>query len=206
VEPGGQISVDMGAPELLGRSVAVIAGQRYEGLEVSLGNPHLACIVDTPVSGVDLSRPPATDPARFPDGANVEVLSVSHTGCLEMRVYERGSGATLSCGTGAVAAAVAAQTATAPVEHSTPGAASQLRRWGERHAIACSTAHRHPGGTDTSPVGAAVWIVHVPGGELVVTLGDGTSLLTGPAVIVAEGDVSEMWLQSARFQAAQDRS
>jgi diaminopimelate epimerase len=162
-EPGGDITVDMGAPVILGRSAAVIGGARYDGVEVSLGNPHLACLVDVPVAGVDLSRPPAVDSARLPDGANVEVVRVLDHGRLEMRVHERGSGTTLSCGTGAVAAAVAASAAR--------GAA--------------------PGSAGSPP---RSWAVQVPGGELIVTLSEATSLLTGPAQIVAEGELDEGWL------------
>jgi diaminopimelate epimerase len=73
-----------------------------------------------------------------------------------MRVYERGSGPTRSCGTGAVAAAVAAAEAT-----------------GNRDGT---------------------WLVRVPGGDLTVTLSPVTSLLTGPAVIVAEGELCSGWL------------
>jgi diaminopimelate epimerase len=182
-EPDGQITVDMGAPVLLGRSAAVIAGQRYEGTEVSLGNPHLACVVDTPVRGIDLSQPPATDPARFPDGANVEVLRVSGAGRLEMRVYERGCGVTQSCGTGAVAAAVAAQ-ATASGAGANGGTSGS------------------GAGRGAAPAAAGVWIVHAPGGELTVTLSDETSLLTGPAVIVAEGEFNQAWLRDRQLQEA----
>jgi len=159
-EPGGELTVDMGPAEVLGRSVAVIGGRQHDGLEVSVGNPHLVCLVDQPVSGIDLSQPPLVDPARFPDGANVEVVRVLGPGILEMRVHERGSGTTLSCGTGAVAAAVAART--------------EL--------------------DSNSGIAASTWTVRVPGGVLTVTLAEATSLLTGPAVIVAEGDVDEAWL------------
>jgi diaminopimelate epimerase len=157
-EPGGDITVDMGAPVVGGRSEATIGSRTYEGLEVSLGNPHLACLVDLPVAELDLSAPPVIDRRRFPEGANVEVVRVRGSGRLDMRVYERGSGATLSCGTGAVAAAVAAAEAD-------PEAAPDGR-----------------------------WAVRVPGGDLVVTLTGPTSLLTGPAVIVAEGVLDEAWL------------
>lgn len=182
-EPGGQITVDMGLPAVLGRSAAVIAGRRYDGLEVSLGNPHLACMVDTPVCAVDLSRAPATDPARFPEGANVEVVQARGGGHLEMRVYERGSGATQSCGTGAVAAAVAARTAASSAE---------ITATGGRAAGA-----NGPGPNGAANRGTGTWVVHVPGGELTVTLSETTSLLTGPAVIVAEGTLDEVWLQNA---------
>ena len=117
-EASGEITVDMGAPVVRGRSAAMIGSNRYEGLEVSLGNPHLACVVDVPPGGIDLSAPPVVDHERFPDGANVEVVRILGDECLDMRVYERGSGVTLSCGTGAVAAAVAAQaTVTPPAWH-----------------------------------------------------------------------------------------
>jgi len=155
-EASGEITVDMGVPEVRGRSEAVIGSRRYQGLEVSLGNPHLACVVDVPVAGLDLSAPPAVDHSRFPAGANVEVVRVRGDGRLEMRVYERGSGATLSCGTGAVAAAVAAATACARL--------------------------------------AGRWAVQVPGGALTVALSEKTSMLTGPAVIVAEGVLDHRWL------------
>jgi diaminopimelate epimerase len=167
-EPSGEITVDMGAPVVLGRSVAVIAGTRYDGLEVSLGNPHLACVVNAPVCQLDLSVPPTVDAARFPAGANVEIVRVSGDRRLEMRVHERGSGPTQSCGTGAVAAAVAAQAAAVP---------SAMR-------MAAS--------------GSTTWVVQVPGGELAVTLSEATSRLTGPAVIVAEGVLDEAWLQGGR--------
>jgi len=165
-ERGGEITVDMGAPVVLGRSAAVIGSRRCEGLEVSLGNPHLACVVDLPVAGFDLSAPPAVDHERFPDGANVEVVRVTAAGHLEMRVHERGSGVTLSCGTGAVAAAVAAQ--------------------------AAASAGR-----------AGTWGVQVPGGALTVALTGSTSLLSGPAVIVAEGVLNDAWLNDACRRDAQ---
>ena len=115
-EPSGELKVDMGAPQVLGTGSATLAGQRLEGVRVSLGNPHLACVVDSPLAGFDLSQPPAFDAGQFPDGANLELVSVAGSGHLLMRVYERGSGATRSCGTGAVAAAVAAASgASAPL-------------------------------------------------------------------------------------------
>ena len=108
---GGEFSVDMGPAEVLGAGSAGLGEQTVSGLAISVGNPHLACIVTEPVAGIDLSAPPVLDPAQFPDGANVEVLRVTGNRRVEMRVYERGSGATLSCGTGAVATAVAAAAA-----------------------------------------------------------------------------------------------
>jgi diaminopimelate epimerase len=182
VEPGGEITVDMGAPVVLGRSVAAIGSRQEEGLEVSLGNPHLACLVGRPVAEFDLSSPPVTDRQRFPDGANVEVVRVTGHRQLEMRVHERGSGATLSCGTGAVAAAVAAAAADEAGDHGQP-----------HRGLASRAGPAYPAGT---------WTVKVPGGTLTVTLTGVTSLLTGPAVIVAEGELDEAWLAGLARDAA----
>ena len=165
-EPGGEYTVDMGAPVVGGHAAAEIGSGRYDGLAVSLGNPHLACVVDRPVAEFDLTAAPAVDHELFPDGVNVEVVRILGERHLEMRVHERGSGETMSCGTGAVAAAVAAATAT---EAAATGSNGQLRL-------------------------AGVWIVEVPGGTLTVTLTPTTSLLTGPAVMVAEGEINQAWL------------
>ncbi|MFE9242263.1 diaminopimelate epimerase [Nocardiopsis sp. NPDC006938] len=108
IEPGGDVTVDMGRVERLGTSSAELARQVVRGARISVGNPHLACAVDAPVAGIDLTEPPVVDTEAFPQGANVEVFSEVGPGVLEMRVYERGSGETRSCGTGIVAAAAAA--------------------------------------------------------------------------------------------------
>ncbi len=108
VESNGDITVDMGAVRVLGEGATVLAGERLSGTRISVGNPHLACQVDRRVATVDLTEQPRLDPAQFPEGANVEVFTEIAPGTLEMRVYERGSGETRSCGTGIVAAAVAA--------------------------------------------------------------------------------------------------
>jgi diaminopimelate epimerase len=105
---GGDVTADMGAVAVLGPGSAVVAGQAYPGLRVSVGNPHLACLVDAPLVGFDLTGPPLLDPAQFPEGGNLELVRVTGPGTAEMRVHERGSGETRSCGTGAVAAAAAA--------------------------------------------------------------------------------------------------
>jgi diaminopimelate epimerase len=158
-EPDGQITVDMGPVTVLGPGRAVIGGVIRDGLRVSVGNPHLACLVDDALDKFDLAAPPGLDPADFPDGGNVELLRRTGPDAISMRVHERGSGETRSCGTGAVAAAAA--------------------------AAATSSA------TKTAP---RQWHVTVPGGELLVTLEAGTSWLTGPAVIVAEGELDPDWL------------
>jgi diaminopimelate epimerase len=106
--PSGDVTVDMGAPVVLGESRALLGGRSYEGLGVSMGNPHLACAITEPVAGLDLTRAPEIDAAFFPDGVNVELFRSLGAGRVEMRVHERGVGETRSCGTGTVATAVAA--------------------------------------------------------------------------------------------------
>ncbi|RCV50069.1 diaminopimelate epimerase [Marinitenerispora sediminis] len=111
VEDDGEITVDMGPVRFLGEGGAVLADGPVRGSRISVGNPHLACAVSRPVAEVDLGRAPVLDREAFPDGANVEVYRVLEPGTLEMRVYERGSAETRSCGTGIVAAAAAADAA-----------------------------------------------------------------------------------------------
>jgi diaminopimelate epimerase len=111
LEEDGDVTVEMGSVTVLGPGRAVIGGpggRAHEGLRISVGNPHLACLVEAPLAGFDLTSPPGLDPAQFPGGGNVELVRVTGPGTVEMRVHERGSGETRSCGTGAVAAAAAA--------------------------------------------------------------------------------------------------
>jgi diaminopimelate epimerase len=107
-EADGTLTVDMG-PASLGRpSWAVIGGRRYTGISVFVGNPHLVCLIAKPIAGIDMSDEPEIDQEAFPGGVNVEIARITGDHVIEMRVHERGSGETLSCGTGAVATAVAA--------------------------------------------------------------------------------------------------
>jgi diaminopimelate epimerase len=159
VEPDGQFTVDMGAVAVLGAGTAEAGGEQLAGLAISVGNPHLACLISRPVAAVDLTAPRVLSPDVFAGGANIEVIRVTGDHEAEMRVHERGSGLTLSCGTGAVASAVAA-------------------------AVAAGEWPGAPG---------RPWIVHVPG-SLTVTPSVTASLLTGPADIVATGEISDAWL------------
>ena len=114
LEEDGDVTAEMGAVTVLGPGRAVLAGPgglTCEGLRISVGNPHLACLVNAPLASFDLAGPPRLDPAQFPAGGNVELVRVTGPGTAEMRVHERGSGETRSCGTGAVAAAAAAAVA-----------------------------------------------------------------------------------------------
>lgn len=106
------ISVDMGKANTLGPGDAIVGGRRFAGLAIDVGNPHLACVdpalTTEELAALDVAAPVSLDAAQFPEGVNVEVLTAPADGAVHMRVHERGVGETRSCGTGTVAAAVAA--------------------------------------------------------------------------------------------------
>ena len=112
---GGQVdsvTVDMGAPRLSERKEISINGKQIQGMEVSMGNPHFVIQVPS-VKDFDLQElAPFTTPNDvFLEGVNAEITEVTAQDHIRMRVWERGSGETLACGTGACAslAACAAQ-------------------------------------------------------------------------------------------------
>ena len=106
------VTVEMGKANQHGVSSATVGGREFTGLAIDVGNPHLACVdaALTPdeLAILDVGAPVRFDHALFPDGVNVEVLTAPDAGAVTMRVHERGVGETRSCGTGTVAAAVAA--------------------------------------------------------------------------------------------------
>jgi len=104
----GDVTVDMGPAAVEGSSTATVEGRAFPGLVIDLGNPHLACVTDVLLDDLDLTVPPGHDPVVFPHGVNVEFVRVTGPDTAAMRVHERGVGETRSCGTGTVAAGVAA--------------------------------------------------------------------------------------------------
>lgn len=104
----GRVTVDMGPVTVLGESSTVVGGRTLRGVAVDVGNPHLACVTDLDIDALDLTRQPAYENALFPNGVNIEFVGSVRPGTVRMRVHERGVGETRSCGTGTVAATVAA--------------------------------------------------------------------------------------------------
>jgi len=102
-------TVDMGAPEIFEMRQLEIQGKKYEIQPVSMGNPHAV----TFLNGIETLELTAIGPLfenhpSFPNRTNTEFVEVISPTQLKMRVWERGSGETLACGTGACAVLVAA--------------------------------------------------------------------------------------------------
>ena len=152
LEVDGRLTADMGAPRLLGDTKVGVGERQWVATHVSMGNPHAVAFVDDLADAGPLLSEPTYSTADYPHGVNVEFVVRRGDRHVAMRVHERGSGETRSCGTGACAVMVASALA--------DGAGR-------------GTAYR----------------VDVPGGRLDVTwTTDDRVLLTGPAVLVAEGN------------------
>ena len=117
-----RVAVSMGAPEFLPDRIPFIADDQSERYELSvgdrridvsvlsMGNPHCVIEVDA-VSSADIEvlGPAIEHHERFPERTNVGFMAIRGRDEIDLRVFERGVGETLACGTGACAAAVAAQ-------------------------------------------------------------------------------------------------
>ncbi len=104
------VSVDMGRALLPDGAITVTVGDRsWPARHVDVGNPHAVAFVRDLADAGPLREPPLLAPAAtFPSGANVEFVVGRGPRHVALRVHERGSGETRSCGTGACAAMVAA--------------------------------------------------------------------------------------------------
>ncbi|MBP3870728.1 MAG: diaminopimelate epimerase [Faecalicoccus sp.] len=103
------VAVDMGKAQVEGDLKLKVDGQSVVGTSVSVGNPHFVVFVED-IEKVPLETlgPKIEKHGAFPDGVNVEFIEVISDTELRMRVWERGSGITLACGTGACASTAAA--------------------------------------------------------------------------------------------------
>jgi diaminopimelate epimerase len=163
---GGHYAIGMGAFAVGGAAEGFDSEVEATGLSparpalsVNVGNPHhvVALADEHELAALDLTSAPVVTPAPE-HGSNVEfVVALGENpardrGRVRMRVHERGSGETMSCGTGACAVAVAV--------HQWAGVSSPL-----------------------------VWDIEVPGGHVVVRIEGDSTVLEGPAVLVATGEV-----------------
>lgn len=164
LEDNGQVTVDMGQPRFLPDEIPFISdsqaviqtlqvGEAAVGITVvSMGNPHAVQVVaDIDTAMLETLGPRIESHPRFPQRVNAGFMQVVDVHTIRLRVYERGAGETLACGTGACAAVVAG-----------------MRR-----------------GLLASPVR-----VITRGGDLSIAWdGQGSVLLTGPAVSVFNGEI-----------------
>jgi diaminopimelate epimerase len=123
IEAAGQVRVDMGQPYLLASEIPTtlanptekvinlpldVAGQTWAVTCVSMGNPHCITFVeDVNVIPLEIIGPQFEHHPVFPQRTNTEFIQVVAPDYLKMRVWERGAGITLACGTGACASVVA---------------------------------------------------------------------------------------------------
>jgi diaminopimelate epimerase len=162
--PAGGYWADMGPARPLGRGVAQLPGHELPGLGVSMGNPHLACLTDVSVDSLDLTALPRVDPAMFPEGVNVEVVNV-------LSAEDAPDGA-----------------------HAHIRLRVYERGVGETRSCgtgACAAAYAALVAGDRTTGTVAV---DVPGGRLTVELDGTTTVLSGPAVVVATGSLTPEWL------------
>jgi diaminopimelate epimerase len=111
--PAGAYAVEMGParlPDGPGESVTVTVDDRsWPARHIDMGNPHaVAFVADLAAAGPLLRAPEVTPAEAYPQGVNVEFVVDRGPGHVALRVHERGSGETRSCGTGACAVMVAA--------------------------------------------------------------------------------------------------
>ena len=122
IETDGRISVSMGAPEFEPSRIPFIAedradryllsvdGEEFDVSVLSMGNPHCVMqVADTGSAEVARLGPLVQNHERFPERANAGFMAIRGRKAIDLRVYERGVGETLACGTGACAAVVAGQ-------------------------------------------------------------------------------------------------
>ncbi len=122
LEDDGQVTVDMGVPSFDSGALPfeaddrdkndteyhqlVVNGEKYAIGAVSMGNPHAVLLVDSVAEApVERLGPAIESHERFPERVNVGFMEIMDRSRIRLRVYERGAGETLACGTGACAAA-----------------------------------------------------------------------------------------------------
>jgi len=105
---GDLFTADLGPASIEGETKVSVGDRSWPAIHVVVGNPHAVVMVDDLAEVGSLLEEPAYDVDLYPDGVNVEFVVRRGPDHVAMRVHERGSGETRSCGTGACAAAIAA--------------------------------------------------------------------------------------------------
>jgi diaminopimelate epimerase len=139
IEPSGQVTVDMGAPRDIRNEELDVGDAKIDVTVLSMGNPHAVQLVD------DVDKAPVTTQGpliehhpAFPKRLNAGYLQVVDRTHVRLRVWERGAGETLACGTGACAAVVAGirrGLLDNEVDVATRGGKLRIRWPGNHHAV-----------------------------------------------------------------------
>jgi diaminopimelate epimerase len=141
---GADVTVDMGLPILgegfsIGGECIEIRGEQLRFFEVNVGNPHAVFFVDEVESfPVEELGPLIEKHPRFPHRTNVEFVKIQNSQSIQVRVWERGAGITLACGTGACASAVASLATHRlknPLNVELPGGRLRISWEGNPHSI-----------------------------------------------------------------------
>ena len=151
IQPDGQVMVNMGVPEFVPERIPFIserqqtlynreiAGELVSFSAVSMGNPHAVLqVTDVDTAPVGVLGPVLEHHPSFPRRVNVGFMQVLGRDRIRLRVFERGSGETLACGTGACAAVVAGRLQgllDAQVTVALPGGDLQIRWDGEGQPV-----------------------------------------------------------------------
>ena len=159
IEKDGQVTVNMGQPILEPKDIPLQANKReltyilrhqehtlFMGA-ASMGNPH--CVIeveDITAAEVHTLGPAVEQHERFPKRTNVGFMQIIDESHIKLRVWERGAGETLACGSGACAAAVVGQLQSKlgrNVKVDLPGGALQIRWQGEGHPVKMTGPAEH---------------------------------------------------------------
>ncbi|WOC14405.1 diaminopimelate epimerase [Gordonia sp. MP11Mi] len=159
------VSVAMGRVRLDGRSDVQVAGRRLTGERVDVGNPHLACVID----GMSVDDLAALD---FTTGAVVDATAFPHGANVEILTALQPSGVDVDF--------------TAHMRVLERGV-GETRSCGTG-LVAAASAALHGIGRDQGVVG-----ITIPGGSVIVTVGDGAAVLRGPSRLVARGELFPEW-------------
>ena len=160
IGPNGLVSIEMGSVQVAAADSAQVslAGQTWPATPATAPNPHAVAFVTSLSELDDIEASLVAPESAFPEGANIEFVEVISPTSIAMEVNERGSGRTLSCGTGACAAAA---------------------------------VHRQAAAASSETI-----TVSVAGGEVSVEFRGAETWLTGPAEIVARGELDQAWWAS----------
>ncbi len=159
IERDGNVSVNMGQPIWQPEQVPFTANQQADHYEldvlgfpmtvgvVSMGNPHCVTVVDD-LDNLDIATlgPAIERHARFPQGVNAGFMEIVNRSHIRLRVYERGVGETLACGTGACAAVVVGQKfglLDNKVKVDLPGGQLRIRCDSDKHPVRMTGPAKH---------------------------------------------------------------